>query len=415
MGDKVLELKDLINIKYIPEINEISLKLLIDFYETYLCKKVFVFSLSNGEIVKLFFKDTSEIFHISGIEHIYGAIPMDGCRFIKEIKENKIDFSTIEAINPGAYKDYVNRIRSMYCIDTIIKNCEYLYYPKHKIPKSEIKVSYLLLKGLDGKNLHLGIDTYKPGRPYFTRTLLITEGGNARKFIDLAADRLKVVKLEIRDKDSDIILECIQREAAERYVNTEILESAEEWRKDNFNKILLEFFTQEDFSTLFLDIYEKIVERDIENIHQDIKYLVNNKEEFNLQEWKDLMEILLQENLPEFLESVKLSYSDVVEIKHICVEQANNRQKNQWMKLLKNYIDLKKDHIRTKANKLDPYWSGKIVGEGVRAFEKKEIKPFIDDKIYDFIEMQFDTLKIFYQKDIIEKHLKEIIRKTLEI
>ena len=49
---------------------------------------------------------------------------MDGCRFIKEIKENKIDFSTIEAINPGAYKDYVDRIRSMYCIDTIIKNCE---------------------------------------------------------------------------------------------------------------------------------------------------------------------------------------------------------------------------------------------------------------------------------------------------
>ena len=99
----------------------------------------------------------------------------------------------------------------------------------------------------------------------------------------------------------------------------------------------------------------------------------------------------------------------------ICVEQANNRQKNQWMKLLKNYIDLKKDHIRTKANKLDPYWSGKIVGECVRAFEKKEIKPFIDDKIYDFIEMQFDTLKIFYQKDIIEKHLKEIICKILEI
>ena len=33
--------------------------------------------------------------------------------------------------------------------------------------------------------------------------------------------------------------------------------------------------------------------------------------------------------------------------------------------------------------------------------------------MYDFIEMQIDTLKIFYQKDIIEKHLKKIIRKTI--
>ena len=64
MGDKVLEFKDLINIKYIPEINEISLKLLIDFYEKYLCKKVFVFPLSNGEIVKLFFKVTLKMQHI---------------------------------------------------------------------------------------------------------------------------------------------------------------------------------------------------------------------------------------------------------------------------------------------------------------------------------------------------------------
>lgn len=67
-----------------------------------------------------------------------------------------------------------------------------------------------------------------------------------------------------------------------------------------------------------------------------------------------------------------------------------------------------------QVNKLDPYWSGKIVGECVRGFEKTKIKPFIEEKTYDFIEMQFNTLKIFYQKDIIEKHLKEIICNVIE-
>jgi hypothetical protein len=67
----VLKVNDLININYIPKEDEISLSLLIDFYEQYLSKRVFIFTLENNEKVKLFFRKTSEIFHISGIDHIY--------------------------------------------------------------------------------------------------------------------------------------------------------------------------------------------------------------------------------------------------------------------------------------------------------------------------------------------------------
>lgn len=179
----MLEVNDLININYIPEEREISLSLLIDFYEQYLSKRVFIFTLENNEKVKLFFRKTSEIFHISGIDHIYEDVPMDGSRFVEEVKNMNMDINTLKEVNLPVYKDYAMRIRSMFCIDAIIKNCEWLYYSNGKIPNTDIPVTYLLLKSLDGKKLHLGIDTYKTGRPYFARTLLITEGSFENKFI----------------------------------------------------------------------------------------------------------------------------------------------------------------------------------------------------------------------------------------
>lgn len=56
----MLSVSDLINIQYIPEISDISLSLLVDFYEQYLCKRIFIFELADGQKLKLFFKDTSE-------------------------------------------------------------------------------------------------------------------------------------------------------------------------------------------------------------------------------------------------------------------------------------------------------------------------------------------------------------------
>ena len=82
----MLTVPDLINIQYIPEITDISLILMVDFYEQYLCKRFWVFELADGQKVKLFFKDTSEIFHVSGIDHIYGNVPMYGTHFVDGVK-----------------------------------------------------------------------------------------------------------------------------------------------------------------------------------------------------------------------------------------------------------------------------------------------------------------------------------------
>ena len=90
-GSAMLSVSDLININYIPDEDDISLQLLIDFYEEYLCKRIFIFTLKNGKVIKLFFRDATEIFHISGINHIYEGVPMDGKRFLQVVKNKTID------------------------------------------------------------------------------------------------------------------------------------------------------------------------------------------------------------------------------------------------------------------------------------------------------------------------------------
>ena len=60
----MLSVGNLVDIKYIPAESDISLKLLVDFYEDYLCKRIFIFTLRDGQVVKLFFRDATELFHL---------------------------------------------------------------------------------------------------------------------------------------------------------------------------------------------------------------------------------------------------------------------------------------------------------------------------------------------------------------
>ena len=46
-GGKMLSVSNLVDIKYIPAESDISLKLLVDFYEDYLCKRIFIFTLRD--------------------------------------------------------------------------------------------------------------------------------------------------------------------------------------------------------------------------------------------------------------------------------------------------------------------------------------------------------------------------------
>ena len=303
----MLSVGNLVDIKYIPAESDISLKLLVDFYEDYLCKRIFIFTLRDGQVVKLFFRDATELFHVSGIDHVYEGIPMDGSRFIQEIKSGNIDLSTVKNVNAAAYKDYEIRIRSMACIDTIIKNCEYLWYPSGKIPGSDIEVKYLLLKGLD--------------------------------------ERLKVSKVEIRDKDTNQILVLIERELAEQAAMAEVEKYAEEW----FSKelpILLKHHFVDAVGDKVLAFFEQHTGED-------------------LPEDKILDRIFVKKIVtsnPELMEAYEELFAG-------CIRTAD---KKVWGAVCRKYLEQNKPDIKIKVEKLDYYWTGKITGEAIRKYEKEK-------------------------------------------
>ena len=400
----MLTVGDLIDINYIPTVAEISLNLLKEFYEEYLCKRIFIFTLKNGETVKLFFRDTTEIFHISGIDHIYEDVPMDGTRFISEIESGKIDLEAVKAVNPNAYKDYEDRICSMACLDTIIKNCEYLFYPGGKIPQSEIKVKYLLLKGLDGKNLHLGIDTYKKGRPYFSRTLLVTEGNSAGKFIEKADERLKVVELVIKDKDTDEILIHVKREEAEKQAIIEVERIAQKWLECDFPELIEESILNKDIKDKIGRYwYEDIGDNNFKNfeyIHNDFVYIKENPDNMEDDEWRELLFDVLKDILTSVNAIDKLAeLSDLnsVEYQKIYSSYVKREHRDNWKIMLHENIEHHKLEIKEIIDALDPYWSGKIIGESIRKYER---------------DNTCEVIKLEFQK-IIEKKCEDMTRRAL--
>jgi hypothetical protein len=388
----MLSVNDLIDINYIPLKSDISLQLLIDFYEQYLCRQIFIFSLRNGEVIKLFFRDATEIFHISGIDHIYEGTPMNGTRFLEEVKNGKIDFSVLKTVNVNAYKDYEIRIRSMACLDTIIKNCEYLWYPSGKIPNSAIEVKYLLLKGLDGKNIHLGIDSYKENRPYFSRTLLVTEGNTIDKFVRKADEKLRVSKLEIRDKDTDNALLCIDRERAEQIAMEKVRIYADKWFANDFPILIFDYLVKNNNKSVLEMWLQNISEETLNQIgklYDDIEFVLQMRSEtVNLHEWRDLLFEVLGNVLKDsncIKNVLILTMINFNEYQEVFKNSIKRTVRSGWKASLRKNNEANKVSFKNRIDNLDFYWSGKIVAEVIRKYDKEEADANIASHIDEYI------------------------------
>lgn len=391
-GIQMLSVNDLIDIDYIPTEDEISLQLLVDFYEEYLCKRIFIFTLKNGNVIKLFFRDGTELFHVSGIDHIYDGVPMDGKRFLQGIKDKTINLATIENINAAAYKDYIVRIRSMACLDAIIKKCEYLWFSNGKIPDSKIEVKYLLLKGVDQKNLHLGIDSYKENKPYYSKTLLVTEGNTSDKFVAKADERMRVIKLEIRNKDTDELLVFVDRAAAERIALEEITKCVNEWLKQDFQTILYEYLEENVgeklFETWIGNLNRKMLYESI-SFDPDIQAACEIESDLNDErEWEELFLGIIKEKLLDegFMGKFLLNTLDDFKVyEELLLGTMNRSTRDKWKSYIKKVIDENKTDIREKIQNVDCYTSGKILGDAIRKYEKDELNERMLQEIKEII------------------------------
>lgn len=193
----------------------------------------------------------------------------------------------------------------------------------------------MLLKGLDEKNLHLGIDTYKVNRPYFTRTLLITEGDNAGKFIGKADERLKVSKFEIRDKDTNQLLIIVERKLAEQTALAEV----EKWLR-----LLLDVLSDKLSNESFV---------------------------------KGILAIS-----PELITEHEALLTG-------CIRASN---KKAWSLACRKYIEQNKSDIKDKVEKLDSYWVGKIVGEAIRKYDKEELDAALMRHITEYIALELENV-----------------------
>ena len=134
----MLSICDLINRESLPQEQEISLRLLVDFYEKYLCTKVFIFTLEDDTEEKIIFTDGSEVFHLLGANHIYANTPMTGKRFANGVRNGSITLATLRKLNANAYRDYLDRIRSLACIDAVLKKSEQLSQNKIHIGRKKL-------------------------------------------------------------------------------------------------------------------------------------------------------------------------------------------------------------------------------------------------------------------------------------
>lgn len=228
----MLSVQDLINKRDIPDENDISLELLIAFYEEYLNKRIFLFKLDNGVTIKLLFNDVNDIFHIAGIHQIYRDSDLSHVKaseFIEDVRNGNVTLQYLRSLNVNSYKDFIPRIRSFLCIDRIIKNSEYLYYSQGIIPDTSIKVKYLLLKNASNRKLHLGIDNYKRNpNNFYAKTLLVTESD---KFIDRATSQHRVNRIVIINRETGEVEEIIDRQLAYIKADEFLHDKAMKWLK----------------------------------------------------------------------------------------------------------------------------------------------------------------------------------------
>lgn len=265
----MLTTNDLININYIPDESDISLELLLNFYEQHLGKHLYKFTLSNDDVIKLIFSDSSKLFHLIGANHIYDKKNMNGTKFVAEIRSKNITLETMKNYSPKQYKDYIERIRSIFCTDSLLKKCECLSFQKGHIPDSSIGIKYLLLRVFDDINLHLGINTYKEDRPYFPQTMLLTEGGAKDKYIERADEKLSVKKLEIIDIKTDTVIETIDREKAIQLAEQKVIYVADDWIEKELDKLIDEKISLRSINKIlkdYLDSHKSEIESEIKSL-----------------------------------------------------------------------------------------------------------------------------------------------------
>lgn len=173
-----------------PKIDEINLKLLQDYYKTYLNPYRYTYELADGFVINLDFEEQS-FCHLVGLESIVeGSIKerelknYRGNLGYQNIMNGTVDFADLKGKNKRKFKDNKSKFVFFYLIPRILNAPNKVVYYKTVVNK--IRCDLLIFDVHENAYVHLGIDKVD-GITYAPRTFLIepiTNTSTGTKFID---------------------------------------------------------------------------------------------------------------------------------------------------------------------------------------------------------------------------------------
>lgn len=147
---------DLLKLKYIPELDDISFELYNHFYQNYLSKITFRYHLLNGQTIDLKFQSYS-IPHMLAM-HKYDSVNKNK-DFYQLVLNNTISINyylqhPVKSVRDN-FRKYRKRICAFACVYTILRNGSMFYLPDNYI-QGKIKADYEWFEIISEKGITIG-------------------------------------------------------------------------------------------------------------------------------------------------------------------------------------------------------------------------------------------------------------------
>ncbi|MEL6117850.1 PBECR4 domain-containing protein [Photobacterium sp. SP02] len=230
-----------------PFIDKISLKLLLDYYDTYLAPYEYTYELTDGQTertIRLHF-DPHRLCHLLGVETVAKAkysrsvrkrAEYKGHEGYRRIKDGRIDFDHLKNLSKGAktaFKNIKDKLIFFYLVPYVMESTE-IMVKFEQVENSDIQCEILIFDFHHNTIVHVGIEKENQTDYYFPRTFLverITDTKNGKKFIQ-GQDKIYVNTITKTNRSSGKVLQTIVVKQREEDTQTEIETSASSEKKN---------------------------------------------------------------------------------------------------------------------------------------------------------------------------------------
>jgi hypothetical protein len=195
----MLTTDELLNLTRLPKISEISLKLLQEFYDIYICPNIYVFQLENKKIIKLEFLDVN-LCHLMGFQHI---VPYKSIKFYSGengymgVFNEDITIKKLRSIDERKFSRDKDKILCFSFLYQLLRPCEIIKF-NNIVGHSKITCEFILYDTQYERRIHLGIEKDEKREIYYPRTFIV-ERGNSDRFI-INQESMKIIKTKIISK-----------------------------------------------------------------------------------------------------------------------------------------------------------------------------------------------------------------------